>query len=242
MRARTQPKAITMLKTMRASLARTPIRATTAVLLSATLATGCTTNAVTGESRVSRTAIGAGAGAALGALAGTAVGGSDRAQRNAILIGAGIGALSGGAVGAYMDRQEALLRQELEATGVGIRRQGDDLFLVMPSNITFRTDSAQIEPGFTRTLNNVSTVLTRFNQTLVDVYGHTDNTGSDAYNQQLSERRAQAVAQYLAANGVRPDRLLVSGFGESQPVASNASPQGREQNRRVEIRIAPLTA
>ena len=213
-----------------------------ALLLSTSLATGCTTNAVTGESRVSRTAIGAGAGAALGALAGTAVGGSDRAQRNAILIGAGIGALSGGAIGGYMDRQEALLRQELEATGVGIRRQGDDLFLVMPSNITFRTDSATIEPGFTRTLNSVATVLNRFNQTLVDVYGHTDNTGSDAYNQQLSQQRAQSVAQFLAANGVRPDRLLVSGFGESRPIATNATPQGREQNRRVEIRIAPLTA
>ena len=232
-----------MTKTIRATLSRTAsARAIGAVLLSASVAAGCTTNAVTGESRVSRTAIGAGAGAALGALAGTAVGGSDRAQRNAILIGAGIGALSGGAIGGYMDRQEALLRQELEATGVGIRRQGDELFLVMPSNITFRTDSASIEPGFTRTLTNVATVLNRFNQTLVDVYGHTDNTGSDAYNQQLSQQRAQSVAQFLSANGVRSDRLLVSGFGESRPVATNATAQGREQNRRVEIRIAPLTA
>ena len=231
-----------MTKTLRATLSRTAsARAIGAVLLSASIATGCTTNAVTGESRASRTAIGVGAGAALGALAGTAVGGSDRAQRNAILIGAGIGALSGGAIGAYMDRQEALLRQELEATGVGIRRQGNELFLVMPSNITFRTDSAAIEPGFNRTLSNVATVLNRFERTLVDVYGHTDNTGSDAYNQQLSQQRAQSVAQFLAANGVRPDRLLVSGFGESRPIATNATPQGREQNRRVEIRIAPLT-
>ena len=232
-----------MLQNFRAGLSRSvSARAIGAVTVSAALASGCTTNAVTGENRISRTAIGAGAGAALGALAGTAVGGSDRAQRNAVLIGAGIGALSGGAIGAYMDRQEALLRQELQATGVGIRRQGNDLFLVMPSNITFRTDSAAIEPGFTRTLGSVATVLNRFNQTLVDVYGHTDNTGSDAYNQQLSEQRAQSVAQFLASNGVRPDRLLVSGFGEQRPIATNATPQGREQNRRVEIRIAPLTA
>ena len=232
-----------MISNVRARLSRTAsARTIGAVLVSSSLVAGCTTNAVTGESRVSRTAIGAGAGAALGALAGTAVGGSDRAQRNAILIGAGIGALSGGAIGGYMDRQEALLRQELQATGVGIERRGNELFLVMPSNITFRTDSAAIEPGFTRTLNNVATVLNRFNQTLVDVYGHTDSTGSDAYNQQLSQQRAQSVAQFLAANGVRPDRLLVSGFGESRPIATNATPQGREQNRRVEIRIAPLTA
>ena len=217
-------------------------RALAALTLSATLATGCTTNAVTGETQISRTALGVGTGAALGALAGTAVGGSDRAQRNAILIGAGIGALAGGAVGGYIDQQEAALRAELQATGVGIRRQGNELFLVMPSNITFRTESAQIEPGFERTLGSVATVLNRFNQTLIDVYGHTDNTGSDAFNQQLSEQRARSVANFLARNRVRQDRLIVQGFGESRPIADNGTPQGREQNRRVEIRIVPLTA
>ena len=217
-------------------------RATGALLLSATVAAGCTVDPVTGESRISRTAIGVGAGAAVGALAGTAVGGSDNAQRNAVLIGAGIGALTGGAVGAYIDQQEAALRQELQATGVGIRRQGDELFLVMPSNITFRTESAQIEPGFERTLGSVATVLNRFNRTLIDVYGHTDNTGSDAFNQSLSQQRAQSVASFLARRGVRGDRMIVSGFGESRPIATNATPQGREQNRRVEIRIVPLTA
>ena len=217
-------------------------RAAAAVLAAGLAASGCTTNAVTGESQVSRGAIGVGAGAALGALAGAAVGGSENAQRNAILIGAGIGALAGGAIGTYMDQQEAALRQELAATGVGIRRQGDELFLVMPSNITFQTESAAIDPGFSRTLTNVATVLNRFNRTLIDVYGHTDNTGSDAFNQDLSQRRATSVANFLAARGVRPDRMIVSGFGESRPVATNATPQGREQNRRVEIRISPLTA
>ena len=215
-----------------------------AVALTATslLAAGCTTNAVTGESRVSRTAIGTGTGAALGALAGAAVGGSGRAQRNAVLIGAGIGALAGGSIGAYMDQQEAALRAELQATGVGIHRVGNELVLVMPSNITFRTDSANIEQDFTRTLSSVATVLNRYNQTLVDVYGHTDNTGGEAYNQQLSTQRASAVANFLSSNGVRRDRLVVSGFGESRPIAPNSTPAGREQNRRVEIRIVPLTA
>ena len=218
-------------------------RAAAAVLVSGSLLAGCTSvNAVTGETQVSRTAIGTGAGAALGALAGAAVGGSENAQRNAILIGAGVGALAGGAVGQYMDQQEAALRAELQATGVGLRRQGNELYLVMPSNITFRTDSAQIEPGFSRTLNSVAVVLKRFNQTLIDVYGHTDNTGSDAYNQQLSQERANSVANFLAARGIRPDRMVVTGFGESRPITTNATPQGREQNRRVEIRIAPLTA
>ena len=218
-------------------------RIASAFLVSATLVTGgCTTDAVTGDPRVSRTAIGVGGGAALGALAGAAVGGSKNAQRNAVLIGAGIGALAGGAIGGYMDQQEAALRAELQATGVGIRRQGNELFLVMPSNITFRTDSATIEPGFTQTLASVGRVLQRYNQTLIDVYGHTDDTGSDAYNLQLSEQRARSVANFLAGQGVRQDRMIVSGFGESRPIASNASPQGREQNRRVEIRIVPLTA
>ena len=218
-------------------------RVAAAFLVSATLvSTGCTTNAVTGAQQISRTAIGTGTGAALGALAGAAVGGSDRAQRNAVLIGAGIGALAGGAVGNYMDQQEAALRAELEATGVGIRRAGNEIVLVMPSNITFRTDSATIDPGFTRVLTNVSTVLKRYNQSLIDVYGHTDNTGGTAYNQQLSEQRARSVANFLAGQGVRPDRMIVSGFGETRPIASNASPQGREQNRRVELRLIPLTA
>ena len=216
--------------------------ATGALLLSASVVAGCTVDPVTGEQRVARTAIGTGAGAALGALAGAAVGGSDRAQRNAVLIGAGIGALAGGAVGTYIDQQEAALRQELQATGVGIRRQGDELFLVMPSNITFRTESAAIEPGFERTLASVATVLSRFNRTLVDVYGHTDNTGSDAFNQNLSQLRAQSVASFLSARGVAQNRLLVQGFGESRPIATNATPAGREQNRRVEIRISPVTA
>ena len=220
-----------------------------AVLLSAGIASGCTANgnpfvtqnAVTGENRVSRTAGGAALGAGLGALAGAAVGGSDRAQRNAVLIGAGIGALSGGAIGNYMDRQEAALRAELQATGVGIRRVGNELVLVMPSNITFATDSATIDPSFDRTLASVATVLGRFNQTLIDVNGHTDSTGSPGYNQQLSRARAQSVTSALARRGVQPNRILAQGFGETQPIASNATPSGREQNRRVEIRIVPVT-
>ena len=200
---------------------------------------GCTTNPFTGEPQVSRTAGGAAIGALAGAGVGMLVGGySDRTNA---LIGAGVGALAGGAVGSYMDSQEAELRGFLQGTGVSVTRQGDNIILNMPSNVTFATDEYQVTPNFFQTLNAVALVLNKYNQTLVDVNGHTDSTGSLQHNQALSERRAQSVATYLVSQSVDQRRLLVQGFGPSQPVASNSTPEGRALNRRVEIILVPIT-
>jgi outer membrane protein OmpA-like peptidoglycan-associated protein len=158
-----------------------------------------------------------------------------------MLIGAGLGALAGGGVGLYMDNQESKLRERLRGTGVSVTRVGDDIILNMPSNITFDTDQSAVKPQFYETLNSVALVLREFNKTLVDVTGHTDSTGTPAHNQQLSERRAGSVAEYLVAQGNNPQRFQVIGAGQRDPIATNATPDGRAQNRRVEIRIVPLT-
>lgn len=197
-----------------------------------------TTDPFTGQQQVSRTAGGAAIGAAAGAALGTLAGGDDR--RNA-LIGAGIGALAGGGIGNYMDRQQAELRQQLEGTGVSVTRVGNNIILNMPSNITFPVDGDQISPSFVPTLDSVTLVLKKFNQTLIDVYGHTDSTGSDSYNQDLSQRRAQAVAGYLTSRAINAQRFAVQGFGETRPIADNGTEAGRAQNRRVEIQLVPLT-
>lgn len=203
-------------------------------------ATGCVTSTdpYTGQRKISNTAGGAALGALAGAGVGLLAGGDDR--RNA-LIGAGIGALAGGSIGAYMDQQEAQLRGQLQGTGVSVTRQGDYIVLNMPSNITFATDSASIQPAFYPTLNSVALVLKRFDRTLVDVYGHTDSTGSYEHNMQLSQQRAAAVANYLIAQGTDPRRFATIGLGPTQPIASNATQEGRAQNRRVEIKLSPLT-
>lgn len=212
-----------------------------AALAAVMLAGACTTDPYTGEQKVSNTAGGAALGAGLGALAGLAVGGSKNAQRNAVLIGAGVGALTGGAVGSYMDQQESQLRAQLQGTGVSVTRVGDQIVLNMPSNITFATDQDAVKSSFYSTLNSVALVLKKYNRTLVDVYGHTDNVGSDNYNYDLSQRRALSVANYLSTQGVDNRRFAVTGFGESRPVASNATEEGRAENRRVEIQLSPLT-
>lgn len=199
-----------------------------------------TTDPYTGEQKMSNTAGGAMLGATVGALGGLAVGGSSTGRRDAALIGAGIGALAGGAIGNYMDNQEAELRAQLQGTGISVTRVGDRIILNMPSNITFATDQDQVMPQFYATLNSVAIVLRKFNKTLIDVNGHTDSTGSAAHNQALSERRAYSVANYLSSQGVDQRRVSALGFGPSQPVASNGSPDGRAQNRRVEIQIAPI--
>lgn len=216
-----------------------PILALSAV---AFLAAGCTTDPYTGDAQLSKTAIGAGAGAALGTLGGLIIGKTtDASTRKSMLIGAGIGALAGGGVGLYMDHQEAKLRKQLAASGVSVTRVGDDIILNMPSNITFAVDQSDIQPNFYQTLNAVSLVLKEYKQTLIDVTGHTDSDGSDTYNQQLSELRAAAVANYLVAQQVNPQRFQVIGMGEAMPVASNNTPEGKALNRRVEIKISPLT-
>ena len=186
-----------------------------------------------------RTAAGAGIGALGGAAAGTLFGGNDR--RNA-LIGAGIGMLAGAAVGQYLDQQQRQLEQQLAGTGARVTRQGDQLLVNFPANITFATDSAQIRPEFYPVLNDVAGTLQRYPQSYIDVVGHTDSTGSTQYNQQLSEQRAQAVANFLRTRGVTPARIAAYGMGETQPVATNATPAGRQANRRVELRIIPATS
>lgn len=217
-------------------------RKLTIAALSALLLTACTSDPYTGESKISNTAVGAGAGALLGSAAGLIIGQNTSAStRKAVLIGAGLGALAGGGVGLYMDNQEAKLRERLRGTGVSVTRNGDEIILNMPSNITFDTDRSEIKPEFFATLNSVSLVLKEFNQTLVDVTGHTDSTGSAAHNQQLSERRAGAVAEYLIAQGNDAQRFQAIGVGASQPIAPNTTAEGRALNRRVEIRIVPLT-
>ncbi|MGI6856933.1 OmpA family protein [Mesorhizobium sp. 1B3] len=209
-----------------------------AALAGAMLVSACTTDPFTGERKISSTAGGAALGAGLGAGIGLLAGGDDR--RNA-LIGAGIGALAGGLAGNYMDRQEAELRRQLQGTGVSVTRVGDQIVLNMPSNITFATDQDQVMPGFFPTLNSVALVLNRFNQTIVDVHGHTDSTGSDRHNFDLSQRRALSVANYLNSRGVDSRRFAVTGFGPTRPIATNATEAGRAQNRRVEIQLSPLT-
>ena len=212
---------------------------TAAVLSAAVGTTACTTDPYTGQQTINRTAVGIGVGALGGYLLGDLVGGNH--DRNAKVIGAGIGALAGGAVGNYMDQQEAELRRQTAGTGVDVYRQGDELVLRMPSGITFPVDRYDIQPQFQSTLNQVSQTLATYDQTYIDVLGHTDSTGGDAYNQALSERRAQAVASYLTAHGVARARMGIRGYGESQPIASNDTDIGRSENRRVEIKVVPVT-
>jgi outer membrane protein OmpA-like peptidoglycan-associated protein len=208
-------------------------------LSGAALTAACTTDPYTGQRRINSTAVGILGGALGGYLLGDLVGG--RHDRTEKLFGAGIGAIAGGAVGAYMDRQEADLRRQTAGTGVDVIRQGDDLILRMPSNVTFAFDSSAVQPQFRPTLDQVAQTLTSYNQTYIDVLGHTDSTGTDAYNQALSERRAQSVADHLSMRGVARARMGIRGYGESQPIASNETEDGRSRNRRVEIKVVPVT-
>ncbi len=204
---------------------------------------GCKTlDAYTREEQTSNTAKGAMIGAGIGAVVGLISGDDAVERRQRALIGAGVGALAGGAVGYYMDKQEAALRAELEGTGVSVTRIGDNITLNMPGNVTFATDSSDLSPAFFDVLNSVGKVLEEYDQTVVEVAGHTDSTGSDAYNQGLSERRATSVANYLRGQGVMNERLITVGMGEARPVADNGSVEGRQANRRVEITMVPLTS
>jgi outer membrane protein OmpA-like peptidoglycan-associated protein len=199
---------------------------------------GCTTtNPYTGEQEVNKTSKGAGIGALAGLATAIIVGG----DRKKLLMGAGIGALVGGSVGYYMDRQEDKLRQQLQNTGVSVTRDGDNIILNMPGNVTFATDSSNVSADFYPVLDSVALVIKEFEKTYVDVVGHTDSTGAEAYNQQLSEARASSVARYLESQGVLPARIVSSGMGESKPIASNDTAQGRSLNRRVEIILTPVT-
>jgi len=213
------------------------------VALAATLAlSACTTtNPYTGQSQLSNTAggtlLGAGGGAVAGAIVGAAVGGDPRVGA---LIGAGVGGLTGAGIGDYMDQQEAELRAQLQGTGVSVTRVGDQVILNMPSNITFATDQSSVQPQFNQTLVSVALVLKKFDKTIVDVYGHTDSTGSNEHNLSLSQRRAVSVATILANQGIDQRRFYIEGKGSTSPISSNANESGRAQNRRVEIQISPI--
>jgi len=207
-----------------------------AVLAGTLVAAGCAQNPYTGENR--NTATGATVGAGAGALLGNVIAGSGN-KTGGTLIGATVGATVGGMIGRQMDQQERQLRQEMAGTGVDVQRQGDTIRLQAPDSITFRTDSAEIQPQFRRVLSDVATSIQQYPNTAVRVEGHTDSTGSASYNQDLSVNRAQSVASYLAQSGVQPSRLQAIGYGESRPIATNSTPQGRAQNRRVEILILP---
>ncbi len=213
-----------------------------ATAFAAIMLSACTTDPYTGQSKIANTTIGVGAGAAVGALGGLIVGKTTNADtRKSVLIGAGIGALGGGGIGLYQDRQEAKLRDELRNTGVSVTRNGDTIILNMPSNITFASGQSTVKPEFNRVLDSVALVLKEYNKTIVNVFGHTDSDGGASFNQQLSEQRGTSVAQYLVNRGTDVRRYYVVGYGEERPVASNATQNGKAQNRRVEIQIAPLT-
>ncbi len=218
------------------------LKSTTIVTTLGLFLTACTTNPYTGEQEISKAAVGGLIGAAVGAGTGALIGETTSAKtRTAALIGAGVGALAGAGVGAYMDNQEARLRQRLRASGVSVTRRGDEIILNMPGNVTFDTAQSAIKPNFYEVLNSVGLVLSEFNRSIVDVNGYTDNVGSDNSNYELSRRRARSVAEYLASRQIDPRRISMRGFGETQPIATNATASGRSQNRRVEIRISPLT-
>ena len=211
----------------------------TAALAALVTTSACTTDPVTGQRRISKAAIGGVGGALGGYLLGDIVGG--RNDRTAKIIGTGIGGIAGAGIGAYMDKQERDLRARTAGTDVRVTREGDNLVLNIPSGITFAYDSANVQPQFQQTLNQVADTLRQYEQTYIDVYGHTDSTGSDAYNQQLSEQRADSVARYLESRGVQSARIGTRGYGESQPIASNDTDAGRAANRRVEIKIVPIS-
>lgn len=198
------------------------------------LISGCTTpDPYTGQPTVSKTAVGAGIGAAGGAIIGAIAG-----KGTGALIGAGVGAAVGGVAGNMMDRQASALRQQLQSTGVQVVQDPNgDIHLIMPGDITFATNSSDIRSNFFPTLNSVAIVLRKYNQTVIQVDGFTDNTGEKMYNQELSERRAHSVAQYLMNQQINPNRFAIRGFGERNPVVSNNTAAGRRQNRRVEITI-----
>ena len=204
------------------------------ILAITTLISGCTTvNPYTGQTQTAKSTWGTVIGATTGALIG-----STRSSEGA-LIGGLAGAAVGGGVGYYLDAQAAELRAELVSTGVQVVESEDNIRLIMPGNITFRTDSADINSSFYPVLNSVAKVLNKYNNSTVMVSGHTDSTGSADYNLELSKDRAMSVAEYLKGQGVKASRFEVLGMGSSNPIASNSNAAGRSQNRRVEIKIIP---
>jgi outer membrane protein OmpA-like peptidoglycan-associated protein len=206
--------------------------------LSLITVSGCVTDPNTGERKISRTVLGTGGGAILGAVLGGLIGGG-----TGRIIGAGIGGVAGGVVGYKMDQQIKELKEQTAGSGVDVTEtdNGQAILVNLPDGVTFDVGSATLKPQFRATLDQIAQSLQTYPDSLIDVYGHTDSTGSDLYNQGLSERRAKTVADYLAMRGVSATRVRSQGYGETMPVATNDTPEGRTLNRRVEIKIVPIT-
>lgn len=218
------------------------IKATVAALIATVTLGGCAT--YTGQTSdpndPNRTRNNALIGAGIGAVAGLLSGGNATERRQRALVGVGVGGLAGGAIGAYQDRQEAELRRQTAGTGIDVSREGDVIKLNLPDGVTFDFGKSDLKPQFYPALNNVASTLAQYNQTIVEVAGHTDSIGSDAVNQRLSEQRASAVGNYLIGQGLVRERFEIVGMGKNYPIASNDTDSGRAQNRRVEIRVLPL--
>lgn len=206
-----------------------------AAAMSLVMVSACVTDPNTGERKVSRTAIGGVGGAGLGYLLGSVIGG-----RTARILGAGIGGVAGGAIGYQKDKQIRELRESTAGSGIDVKDNGDGILLNLP-DVTFAVDSTEISPSFQNALDRVAQSMVEYPDSLIDVYGHTDSTGSDQYNMDLSKRRADAVARYLISRGVSSARIQTQGMGESYPVADNNTAEGRAKNRRVEVKITPVS-
>ena len=219
-------------------MARTRYFATALATVSLISLSACVTDPNTGEKKVSRTVLGGAGGAAAGYLLGGLIGG-----KTGRIVGAGIGGVAGGVVGYKMDQQIKELDEQTAGTGVEVTNEGDHIKVNLPDGVTFATDSATISPAFRAVLDDIAQSLINYPDSLIDVYGFTDSTGSEAYNLQLSERRAKAVADYLIYKGVSVARIATKGFGEDPTyfVASNDTEEGRSLNRRVEIKIVPIS-
>lgn len=202
---------------------------------------GCATTGGDDQGGWNNKAKGAAIGAAVGVVTGLLTGDDATERRQHAMVGAGIGALAGTAVGAYMDAQQNKLSKKLAGTGVAVVRDGDELVLTMPSNITFDTNSSAVKSEFYEVLGAVAEVLTEYDKTYIDIAGHTDSQGSENYNQNLSEQRAMSVGNLLVGQGIANVRVVALGLGESQPVADNRSAGGRAKNRRVDLKLAPIT-
>lgn len=227
---------------------RTTIRNVSIGLMAAAVLSACATGGSYVQSdqygnptqQQNRTGKGALIGAAIGTAAGLLSGDSATERRQRAMVGAGIGALGGAAVGNYQDRQERALRERTANTGIDVQRQGDNITLNLPDGITFDFNKTTLKPQFYGALNGVASTLAEYNQTMIEVVGHTDSIGSDAVNNRISKERADAVAAYLSAQGVQGARIETLGAGKNYPIASNDTDAGRAQNRRVEIRVIPL--
>lgn len=211
-----------------------------AALVSGAMAvSGCTTNPYTGESEAGKAGIGAGLGSLVGAGIG-ALSSSKKDRGKGALIGEAAGAALGGGAGYYMDVQESKLREKMKGTGVSVTRNGDNIILNMPNNVTFDSSSATLKPAGANTLTGVAMVLKEYNKTAVNVFGFTDNTGSLDLNNRLSQQRADAVSSSLITQGVEANRISSKGMGPANPIASNSTAEGKAQNRRVEITLSPV--